>query len=399
MTVSRYIHASANDTISFHFYGRVTFHYIYIPHLYPFLCWWTLRLLPCPGCYKHHCNEHWGAWCWKCKLIQPMWRTVWRFLTKLKIQVPYDPAIPLLGICLEIQGREFSPLLYREGKRDTQDPMTCRSSYCQWMEEWQSTATRHFHWSTVGVTQLLPHLTCPTVSAPVFQDREECTSSSPRFTIPTGSLLWDTHFKSNTRLSGVWTMASDILKMHFFPFLCHWQYSVPWSTMTKRSRKYCSQSAQFTQLCPTLCDPMDCSMPGFPVHHQLPEPTQNLVCWVCDAIQPSHPLFLLPSIFLSIRVFSNEPVLHIRWPSTGVSTSASVLPMNIQDWFPLGWTIWSPCCPRDSWESSPIPQFKSINSSALSLFMFQLSHLYMNTGKSIALTRQTFCQQSDVSAF
>ena len=101
MTVSRYIHASANDTISFHFYGRVIFHHIYVPHLYPFLCWWTLRLLPCPGCYKHHCNEHWGAWWWKCKLIQPMWRIVWRFLTKLKIQVPYDPAIPLLGICLE----------------------------------------------------------------------------------------------------------------------------------------------------------------------------------------------------------------------------------------------------------------------------------------------------------
>ena len=52
--------------------------------------------------------------------------------------------------------------------------------------------------------------------------------------------------------------------------------------------------------------------------------------------------------------------------STGVSTSASVLPMNIQDWFPLGWTGWSPCSLRDPQESSPIPQFKSINSSALS---------------------------------
>ena len=52
--------------------------------------------------------------------------------------------------------------------------------------------------------------------------------------------------------------------------------------------------------------------------------------------------------------------------STGVSTSASVLPMNIQDWFPLGWTGWSPCSLRDPQESSPTPQFKSINSSALS---------------------------------
>ena len=77
-------------------------------------------------------------------------------------------------------------------------------------------------------------------------------------------------------------------------------------------------------------------------------------------------LFLLPSIFPSIRVFSNESVLCIRWPKFGVSASASVLPMNIQDWFPLGWTGGSPCSPRDSQESSPTPQFKSIRSLALS---------------------------------
>ena len=52
------------------------------------------------------------------------------------------------------------------------------------------------------------------------------------------------------------------------------------------------------------------------------------------------PLFLLPSIFPSIRVFTSESVLRIRWPSIGVSASASVLPMNIQGWFPLGWTGW-----------------------------------------------------------
>ena len=72
-----------------------------------------------------------------------------------------------------------------------------------------------------------------------------------------------------------------------------------------------------TQLCPTLCDPMNCSTPCLPVHHQLLEPTQIHVHWVGDAIQPSHPplpLLLLPSIFPSIRVFSNESALHIRWP-------------------------------------------------------------------------------------
>ena len=59
-----------------------------------------------------------------------------------------------------------------------------------------------------------------------------------------------------------------------------------------------------------------------------------------------HPLLLLPSIFLSIRVFSNESVLRIRWPNIGVSASASVLPMNIQDWFPLGWIGWISLQPK-----------------------------------------------------
>ena len=67
----------------------------------------------------------------------------------------------------------------------------------------------------------------------------------------------------------------------------------------------------------TICDPMNRSTSGLPAHHQLPEPTQTHVHRVGDAIQPSHPLLtpsLLPSIFPSIRDFSNEPVLHIRWP-------------------------------------------------------------------------------------
>ena len=86
---------------------------------------------------------------------------------------------------------------------------------------------------------------------------------------------------------------------------------------------------------------LDYRTPGFPVHHQLLKFTQTHFYWIGDAIQLSHPLsspLLLPSIFKSIRVFSNESVLHIRCQSIGVSASASVLPMNIQDWFPLGWT-------------------------------------------------------------
>ena len=97
------------------------------------------------------------------------------------------------------------------------------------------------------------------------------------------------------------------------------------------------------QLCPTLCDPTDCSTPGFPVHHQLLELAQNHVHRVSDAIYHlifCCPLLLLPSIFPSISIFSNESVLRIRWLKYWGSASASVLPMIIQDWFPLGWTGW-----------------------------------------------------------
>ena len=98
-------------------------------------------------------------------------------------------------------------------------------------------------------------------------------------------------------------------------------------------------SSVVTQSCPTLCNPMDCSTPGFPVHHQLLELAQTHVHRVGDAIQPSHPLSSpspLPSIFPSIRVLSSKLALHIRWPSIGASVS--VLPKNIQDYLPLGLT-------------------------------------------------------------
>ena len=103
------------------------------------------------------------------------------------------------------------------------------------------------------------------------------------------------------------------------------------------------QISSVSQSCPTLCDPMNRSMPGLPVHHQLPESTQTHIHRHGDA--SSHlilcrPLLLLPPIPPSIRVFSNESTLRTRWPKFGVSASASVLPMNTQDWSPLGWTGW-----------------------------------------------------------
>ena len=96
------------------------------------------------------------------------------------------------------------------------------------------------------------------------------------------------------------------------------------------------------QLCPTLCDPMDCSTPGFPVHHQLPQFTQTPVYRVCDAIQPSHPLSSLPAFNLSKSsgYFQMSQLFATGGQSIGVSALPSVLPMNTQDWSPSGWTGW-----------------------------------------------------------
>ena len=88
------------------------------------------------------------------------------------------------------------------------------------------------------------------------------------------------------------------------------------------------QFSSVAQSCPTLCDPMNRSTPGLPVHHQLPESTETHVHRVSDAIQPSHPLsslLLLPPIPSSIRVFPNESTLHMRWPKYW-SFSFSIIP-------------------------------------------------------------------------
>ena len=104
------------------------------------------------------------------------------------------------------------------------------------------------------------------------------------------------------------------------------------------------QSSSVAQSCLTLCDPVNCSLPGLPVHHQFPEFTQTHIPRVGDAIQPSHPL-------LSPSPPASNPSQHqglFQWvnsftaggQSIGVSALASVLPMNTQDWSPLGWTGW-----------------------------------------------------------
>ena len=132
-------------------------------------------------------------------------------------------------------------------------------------------------------------------------------------------------------------------------------------------------SVQFSSValsCPTLCNSMDCSIAGLPVHHQLPEFTQTHVHWVSDAIQLSHPLLSPSSPAFNL---SQHQGLS-QWVGSS-HQMAKVLELQFQQqsfqWiFRVdfqGWQVWSPCSPRDSQESSPAPQFESINSLALSL--------------------------------
>ena len=103
------------------------------------------------------------------------------------------------------------------------------------------------------------------------------------------------------------------------------------------------QFSLFPQSCPTLCNLMNRSTSGLPVHHQLPDSTQTHVRRVGDAIQPPHPLspfFSCPQSFPASGSFPMSQLFTSGGQSIGVSASPSVLPMNIQDWFPLGWTGW-----------------------------------------------------------
>ena len=92
----------------------------------------------------------------------------------------------------------------------------------------------------------------------------------------------------------------------------------------------CICCCSFAKLCPTLCNPVDCTMPGFPVLHHLLEFAQTHVCWVGEAIQPSHPLSPAspPGSFAVSQRFASG--------GQSIGALASVLPMNIQGWFPLG---------------------------------------------------------------
>ena len=133
-----------------------------------------------------------------------------------------------------------------------------------------------------------------------------------------------------------------------------------------------SVSVQFSlvaQSCLILYDPMDCSTPGFPVHHQLPE---LLKLMSFEAVMPSkHSSSIVPfsscfQYFPASGSFTVSQFFTSGGQSLGASASASVLPMNIQDWFPLGWTGWISLQSEGLSRVFSTPQFKSIDSSVLS---------------------------------
>ena len=153
------------------------------------------------------------------------------------------------------------------------------------------------------------------------------------------------------------------------------------------------QFSSVTQSCPTLCDPMSCSTPGLPVQHQFLEPTQNYVHWVGDAIQPSHPLSSPspPALIPSIRVFSNELALLISWPKYW-SFSFNIRSSNERPGLISFRMDWLDLLAVPGTLKSLLQHHSSKASVLLhsAFFIVQLSHPYMTTGKTIALTRQTF---------
>ena len=155
----------------------------------------------------------------------------------------------------------------------------------------------------------------------------------------------------------------------------------------------CRYASYSVQLCLTLCDHMDCSTPGLPVHHQLRVYSNScpLSRWCHPTISPSViPFSSCLQSFPEIGSFQMSQLFASGGQSIGVSALASVVPMNTQVWSPLGWTGCISLQSKDCQESSPTPQFKRINFWHSAFFTVQLSHPYMTTGKTIALTRRIF---------
>ena len=243
---------------------------------------------------------------WECKLVQPLGKTVQRFLKTLKKQLPYYPEITFLGL------------------------------YPDKTVIWKDRCIPMFSVALFPVAKTYKQPKCPWTNK-----------------------MWYIH-----------TM----------------EYSVQFSSVA--------------QSCPTLCDRMYCSTPGFPVLHYL----QSVLRFMStESVMLSNYLILccpllLPLVFPSFRVFSNELAFAAIGRSIGASALASVLPMNIQGWFLLGLTCLISLLSKGSQVSSPAPQIKSINSSVLRLYGPILTSVH-DYEKSHNFDYMDLCWQSDIFAF
>ena len=177
--------------------------------------------------------------------------------------------------------------------------------------------------------------------------------------------------------------------------------SIYWDRRLWKDFEEISQSVQSLSCVRLFVTIWDCSMPGIPIHHQLLELAQTHVHPVADAFQQCYPLSSPspPAFHLSQHqgVFQWVSSSHQVAKALRVSASASVLPMNIQDWFPLGWT--SLISSQSKGLSSVFPDTRVQKHQFFHpwLSLVQLSHPYMNTGKTIAWTRQTFVSKVNIS--
>ena len=145
-----------------------------------------------------------------------------------------------------------------------------------------------------------------------------------------------------------------------------------------------------------LCSPMDCSTPGFPVLHYLPEFARTHFHWGSDTIQPSFPSFYTPfsscpQSFPKSQTFPMSQLFASGGQRVGASVSASVLPMNIQSWPVKDWLVWSSFCSRALKSFLQHHNSKAAILQGSAFFKIQLSHLYMTIGKIIALIFMELC--------
>ena len=206
---------------------------------------------------------------------------------------------------------------------------------------------------------------------------------------------WSDKFTTQAKSSTQGTSSNTTVSTtSFYRMACYIFQNFPTQILSSEAQWCSVQFSSVAQSCPTLCDPMNRSTPGLPVHHQLPEFTQTHVHWVCDAIQPSHPRSspsppaLNPSQHQSL--FSNEATLCMRWPKYW-SFSFSIVPSKEipglifrMDWLDL-------LAVQGTLKS--LLQHHSSKASIVcrsAFFTVQLSHPYMTTGKTIAMVLAPF---------